>query len=189
VEFSNSGFPRKTASASSRWRPRPTGDFPVRLTPVQAPRNPDPDPDLRVDARSGQGSLAFLLRGGQGCARGEAAAAGDGTDRQPARSPPAAAPAEGPSRAPSVPPGPGRPSPRRAPHRVGAAGHRRGGCTTARARRAAGCSGPWLGRAPCRPRAHREAAVPGPSSGGGNGGPRGGTSDVLVNRDSQKPRL
>ena len=93
------------------------------------------------------------------------------TDRAPSPAPapprppgPQAAPepqprAEGPGRAPSSPPPSPRATQRRQAHRVGAGGRRRGGCTTARARPAAGCSGPWLGRAPCRPRAPREAAA------------------------------
>lgn len=88
-----------------------------------------------------------------------------------------------PPRPPPRPAPPRRARPRatqcRQPHRVGAGGRRRGGCTTARARPAAGCSGPWLGRAPCRPRVPREEAAaagrarvsadPGPGGGGSRG--------------------
>lgn len=63
-----------------------------------------------------------------------------------------------PTRRGPAPPAPGRlparPCPRRrrprgSPHRLAAAGCRPSGCTRAPAPRSAGCSGPWLGTAPC----------------------------------------
>lgn len=159
---------RRTSPELSRWgaaRPRPPA---ARLGSALRSSGAD----LQAEARSeGRGSTALCppQRG-----RGEANAPSRQeimTDRAPSLAPapprppgPQAAPepqprAEGPGRAPSSPPPSPRATQRRQAHRVGAGGRRRGGCTTARARPAAGCSGPWLGRAPCRPRAPREAAA------------------------------
>lgn len=98
---------------------------------------------------------------------------------------------EGPGRAPRAPAGPrAPPSPRRAPHPVGAAGRRRAGCTTGHARPAAGCSGPWPERAPCRPHALREAAVPRPRHGSGPPGSNAGVpSSTATTRVRASRRL
>lgn len=158
----------------------------------------------------GRGSPALCPRGVAGTRRALPPSGNNDSSRALARvrpPGPQAAPArlretEGPGRAPSSPPSrPTQPrvTSRRQPHRVGAGGRHRGGCTTARARPAAGCSGPWLERAPCRPRMPREAAAareeragcprrPGPPEPAPRGAAAGGAPQLSERREENPPR-